>query len=120
MKQRTNASFHDFEKTTLFVGQYTGEKLIRTEDDAKDKTKKAGDVMGYIYTDGNGMAVVVGNSSTVEQVINDKDNPVEKDEVMSFEFQGKGKTKNGRDFNRFRILSFVDWNEAYKHYNIKE
>lgn len=120
MKQRTNAAFHDFEKTPLFVGQYTGEKLVRSEDDKKDSNKKKGDVMGYEFIDENGMTVIVGNSSTVEQVINDEKDPIKKDEVVSFEFQGKAKTKNNRTFNKFNILTFDDWNEAAKHHNLKD
>lgn len=121
MKQRTNASFHDFEKQSLFVGEYTGEKLVRNEDDPKDANKKKGDVMGYEFLDENGMPVIIGNSSQIEDVMNDEKDPVKKGAVCSFEFQGKSKSpKTGRTFNRFRVLEFADWNEAKKHHGLND
>jgi len=121
MKQRTNASFHDFEKQSLFVGEFTGEKLIRSEDDAKDANKKKGDIMGYEFLDDDGMTVIVGNSSNINQVMNDEKEPIKKGTVCSFEFQGKSKSpKTGRTFKRFKILEFTDWDEAKKHHSLND
>jgi hypothetical protein len=115
MRQRTNASFHDFKVAALFIGMYTGNKLKRTEDDPKDANKKKGDVMGYEFNDADGVAVYVGSSKTIADIMEGdgkKEKPVAKDQIMSFEFQGQGKTKGGKTFNRFQVLEFADWKEA--------
>lgn len=117
MKQLTNANFHDFNAHPLFIGMYTGNRLIRQENDAKDKTKKKGDLMGYEFNDENGMPVLVGASSAIEAIMDNEKIKVQKDTIMSFEFQGKGVTKNNKPFNRFRVISFDDWNEATAHHS---
>ncbi len=123
MRQRTNASFHDFKLIALFIGMFTGNKLLRSEDDPKDANKKKGDVMGYEFTDGDGMTVLVGAGKAISDIMegDGKDlKPVAKDQVMSFEFQGQGKTKANKSFNRYRVLEFTDWKEANDFHNIKD
>ena len=127
MKQLTNAQFHDFKTTPLFVGTYTGEKLIRSEDDPKDKNKKKGDLMGYEFLDEEGMNVWVGASASIQGSMEPTDDKgkiksadvVKKDTVVSFEFTGEGKTKAGRKFNKFRVIQFDSWEESDKYYEEK-
>jgi hypothetical protein len=116
MKQLSSATFHDFNKQPTFIGQFTGGLMKREADDPNDKQKKKGDLMGFDFTDEDGSPVIVGASSTIENIMLDKKNPVAKDAVLSFTFEGKGVTKTNKPFNRFKVILFDSWEEASKHH----
>jgi hypothetical protein len=127
MKQLTQAEFHDFESSPIFVGTFTGGKMERGEDDKKDKTKKKGDLMGYYFESEDGTEEIVGASSTVESVMEPNEEalakgkePVAKGTIIGFRFKGKGETATGRPFNKFAITAFDDFKEANEFYSKKD
>lgn len=125
MKQLTNAQIHDFNKESLFYGTFTGEKLVRKEDDPKDVKKKKGDIMAYEFIDSDGSKTYVGASATIMNIMEENTQEigahaaVEKGTVMSFEFGGKGKTKQNREFNKFEVFSWDNLEEVENHFNPK-
>lgn len=119
MKQLTNAQFHNFETENIFVGTFTGEKMLREEDSKTDKTQKKGDLMGYKFDSEDGLEVIVGGASTVVQVMEPevgKGDPIVKGTIIGFEFKGQGITSNKRKFNKFGIIQFDSYEEAAEYY----
>jgi hypothetical protein len=122
MKQLTSATFKEFTKDDpIFIGKFV-ENFLRREDSKTEPDKKAGDLMGYKFTDEDGNEEIIGSSSTVKQVMqpDDKDKePVKAGEIIGFEFLGKGITSKKRPFNKFNIYLFDSFEEAKKHFGIE-
>ena len=115
MKQLTNATFWEPKEGETFLGTYTGEKLIR-EEDQKDGDGKKGDLMGYKFDDENGLETIIGASASIEQVLEKSENKIEKGSVLSFTFEGKGITKKKRPFNKYRVILFDSLEEGLKYH----
>lgn len=107
MKQLTSPDYHDFEKASEVYGTYV-EPFLRPKDDAKDKTKKKGDVIGYVLENEKGTRTIVGNSFLVEKYLKD----AEKGTIFGFRFLGQQKNAKGQKFNAFDIWAFDSLNEA--------
>jgi hypothetical protein len=115
MKQLTAPDYHDFEKEKDYVGEYV-EQFLRPKDDDKDKTKKKGDLIGYVFQDAKGSKEIVGNSYLVEKSMKE----IKKGDIVGFRFLGQDKNTKGQKFNNFDIWQFDDWKEAERFYSEEE
>ena len=118
MKQLTSATLVEFTtENNIFVGEFTGESFLRKEDDEKDKQKKTGDVIGYHFNGADGNEVLIGASATIKNIMEKKGEEIEAGQIMGFEWCGKGRTKAGRDYNKYKIHAFDSFEEANGYYN---
>lgn len=117
MKQLTNSTFWAPKEGDTLIGTFTGERLLREEDqDPKAGDGKKGDLMGYKFDDEDGLEIIVGASASIEQVLDKEENKIVKGSVLSFTFEGKGITKKKRPFNKYRVIQFDDLSEAVKYH----
>lgn len=107
MKQLTSPDYHDFEQEKECYGSLV-EAFKRPKDDPKDKTKKKGDVIGYVLEDKKGTRKIVGNSFLVEKHLKD----AKPGTVFGFRFLGQQKNAKGQNFNSFDIWEFDSLQEA--------
>lgn len=115
MKQLTSPDYHDFEKESEYYGTYV-EPFLRPKDDAKDKTKKKGDTIGYVFSDAKGTRKIVGNSFLVEKYLKD----AKAGNVYGFRFLGQEKNAKGQKFNAFDIWEFDSYQEATEFFSPTE
>jgi hypothetical protein len=95
----TGAKFFDFKTSPIFVGKYLGEEIKREEDDAKDDTKKKGDLMGFAFLDlVNDEETIIGSSFAISKAVKGS----KKGTIFGIEFLAK-ETKGDRPFNRFKV-----------------
>jgi len=117
MKQLSNATFWAPKEGETLIGTYTGEKLVREEDQAPTEGDgKKGDLMGYKFDDEDGLEVIVGAAASIEQILEKEENKIVKGSVLSFTFEGKGITKKKRPFNKYRTILFTDLQEAVNYH----
>ena len=114
MKQLTMPDYVNFDETKDFFGAYV-EPFKRPNDDKKDKTKKKGDVIGYVFADAKGTNHIVGNSYLIEKYIKDATPGT----VYGFRFLGKQKAEKGT-FNAFDIWGFESMEEAKDFFSSEE
>lgn len=104
----SGADFFDFEKTAIFSGKF--ESVVRREKDhPTDFTIKAGDVMGYLFTDKNGDQHIVGASHQIEKALTAENEGV--GNYYKIEYLGKGTTAANKPFNKFRVDAYEDEKE---------
>lgn len=99
-EEGTNGDFDGVE----FIGKYLGE--VKREKDGKDAetnpNEKAGSVMGFNFVqEGTDRVWIIGNSDAIKKGLEKTGyNP---DLLYCIEFLGKGKTANGKPYNRFEV-----------------
>lgn len=84
-----------------YVGRYTGTKKTwerDVEETENQKGHKKGDVIGFLFEGADGNFTIIGASHSIESTMEQ----VKKDDVVSFEYLGKGKSPKGQ-VNKFRI-----------------
>lgn len=92
----SGGSFHDFEAEPVFEGVY--KHPVLAVKDNSERNQKKGDVIGYAFDGEDDKEVIVGNSYSVKQAIEQ----VTEGAKMRFEFLGKGES-GGKPFNKFKI-----------------
>jgi len=106
-KLSQGGEIHNFEKDSEFVGMYLGETL-KWEKDNAEQNKKAGDVIGYEFTDRDGTeTVVIGASYAVQKAMA----KISKGDIVSFRHLGKTEMKGGKSVNRMEIIKWDSWKE---------
>lgn len=106
MKQLTSPDYHNFDKESEVYGEYV-EKFLRPNDDKKDKTKKKGDLIGFVLKNEKGTNFIVGNSFLIDKHLKD----AKAGAIYGFKFIGKQKAEKG-SFNAFDIWEFDSMQEA--------
>lgn len=105
----SGADFYNFkEDGVVYIGYYTGQKSIREADKLDGKGNviaKAGDIMGYIFDNGKGEEVIIGNSHQVEKAMTEF--AVQKGDKLRFEFLGETQNAAGQPVNRFKIQKAI-------------
>lgn len=106
-KLSQGGEIHNFEKDSEFVGVYLGETL-KWEKDNAEQNKKAGDIIGYEFTDRDATeTVVIGASYAVAKAMA----KVSKGDIVSFRHLGKTEMKGGKSVNRMEVIKLDNWKE---------
>lgn len=98
----SGAEFHDFAKNPVFVGTL-GAPVIREKDGVDNQ--KAGDVMGYNFTDAvTGEVVIIGSSHAITKAVG----MVVEGYTLRIEFKGQTQNAKGQKVNIYKIDQLDD------------
>lgn len=95
----SGATFHDFEASPEFVGEYLGTQMIREKDSLTDEKQKAGDIMGFNFIDHNGEPALIGNSHQIAKAIG----MIKPGARLYIRFIEKVTNAAGKPVNRFAV-----------------
>ncbi len=97
----TGANFHDFAQNPVYVGSL-GAPVLREKDGTDNQ--KAGDIMGYNFTDPSGEITIVGASHAITKAVG----MVKEGAWLRIEFKGQTQNAKGQKVNVYKIDALDD------------